>query len=249
MNQLNSVLHDAKKFYYAGATPTQLQPFYEVIKEDGYPITMFSCVFEGICCWNDKQSYQLIYPMSALRLLFHECRQQTKRESGEKLALVQQFLDQAITVHCNVRIQQTSKTEFRQLSIIERLFDKFELKPCQFQQVKWSDDQSQVSISVKCIRCPQWQFSPPNCLSNGCTNKGIIKNNGTCWDGNFCQDHEPQNNSKANRDDEQEEAHCGHRREFLAYPTRPDLEIKDYSFTIADNVWNVEITKVEYSIP
>jgi hypothetical protein len=47
-------------------------------KEDGSPCAPWDrtvCVLEGICGWNsEKQAYQLFFPMSALRLLFYECK-------------------------------------------------------------------------------------------------------------------------------------------------------------------------------
>lgn len=207
LQDLNAAINDAKYRHEKDPSMPELQRH---LKNDGSPLHEFKCTREGICCWSfESQSFKLIFPMSALRFLFYDCDKQVRRETEAKLRFVRQFIDQEVTI---------SFKHGGDEEVVKLFLEQHELK---IESLTTDDG----IVTAKCTRCPKWKHHPDACYHKGCAKKGESLNSDNEWDGFYCADHDSKHNEDEYNFNDRKRQY--HRKEFLAYPLRPNLEIKD----------------------
>lgn len=228
LQDLNAAINDAKYRHEKDASMPELQRH---LKNDGSPLHEFKCTREGICCWSfESQSFKLVFPMSALRFLFYDCDKQVRRETEAKLRFVRQFLDQEVTIS----FKHGGDEEVAKLFL-----DHHELK---IESLTFDDG----VVTAKCTRCPKWKHHPDACYHKGCTKKGESLNSDNEWDGFYCVDHDSKHNEDEYNFSDRKAQY--HRKEFLAYPLRPNLEIKDQSIELKGIKYDIQILSVEQKL-
>lgn len=121
----------------------------------------FCCVSEGLVWWNiESQKYELVYPISSLRPIFYQCKEQALQESRVKSEIIKAVLGQKVVITYEIH----NSDLFHQgvdhvLSEIQCWLDDCEVTTEDFTL-------EGQHLSLTCSRAPKWKYKDGQCVSS-----------------------------------------------------------------------------------
>ena len=204
--------------------------FDDVFTPDKPPKGMWNCISEGIVRWNKAlRRHVLVYPLSAVRLIFHKCRSRALREHEEAAELTQAFLKQIVTItyliKCSMKLGSLSQI----MTALVAQLTQNELETTAVNNIQLLGDSSALLITVTCKRQPEWKSREGICLGHEhIVLEGIqIIKQLPCLV--FCDTYPQCKDVQGRLMTEQRQTLLD--TEFLYYAARPNLEIKKH-FTL-----------------
>lgn len=128
---------------------------------------------EGICLWNEKtETYHMIYPYQAYKILFEECKSQVIHEHTARMDELRDFFQQIISITYKISKKEEEKgvikeqeekgeikeeTVYVEESMFKNLFHECDLDV--FEHLC-----AEGVLQVTCARKPKWTYSSDMCI-------------------------------------------------------------------------------------
>ncbi len=181
------------------------------------------CIFEGICCWSDKdQKYRLIFPMSSLRLLYHECKDQVTTFLKTQDKALKKFLDEIVIIRYECKESVIASTDC--VDRLQGAMNDYDLVIVDIKISAIKASNKKRIIQLTCTRNPTWKYDPDTDLGMNELKLPLPRDAG-CSDDAFWN-LKPYLMYKAAHDKDYDYDHARKIKHFLKYPDRPHLRIK-----------------------